>query len=119
MAELWKVHPFREGNTRTTITFCCDFADSRGFCIDRDLFKKNSIYFRKALVAASAKFSDLGDLSKPEYLIQIIKDGIQRGEELSPISSMEKSEGTRRTSSKKVKKPLNKKLSNEDYYPTP
>lgn len=31
MADLWKVHPFREGNTRTTVTFCCDFAESRGF----------------------------------------------------------------------------------------
>ncbi len=23
LARLWKVHPFREGNTRTTVTFCC------------------------------------------------------------------------------------------------
>lgn len=27
MASLWRIHPFREGNTRTTITFCCQFAD--------------------------------------------------------------------------------------------
>ncbi|MBD5403013.1 hypothetical protein HDR58_09520 [bacterium] len=58
MADLWKVHPFREGNTRTTVTFCCDFAESRGFGLDRDLFKDNSEYVRTALVAASAKFSD-------------------------------------------------------------
>jgi len=23
LAKLWRVHPFREGNTRTTVTFCC------------------------------------------------------------------------------------------------
>jgi cell filamentation protein len=30
LAALWKVHPFREGNTRTTITFLCQFADEKG-----------------------------------------------------------------------------------------
>ena len=30
LARLWKVHPFREGNTRTTITFCCQYADEIG-----------------------------------------------------------------------------------------
>ena len=82
MAELWKVHPFREGNTRTTITFCCDFAESKGFGLDRDLFKDNSQYMRNALVAASAKFSDIGDYSKPNYLYTIVKDGMERGAEL-------------------------------------
>lgn len=79
MADLWKVHPFREGNTRTTVTFCCDFAESRGFGIDKDLFKDHSEYVRTALVAASAKFSDsLGDRSQPEHLYRIVKDGMER-----------------------------------------
>ena len=83
MADLWKVHPFREGNTRTTVTFCCDFAESRGFGLDRGLFKDNGEYTRTALVAASAKFSDgLGDRSQPEYLIRIIKDAMERGEKM-------------------------------------
>lgn len=30
LARLWKIHPFREGNTRTAITFCCQFADEMG-----------------------------------------------------------------------------------------
>lgn len=76
MAELWKVHPFREGNTRTIITFCCDFALKKGFPLNRELFKDNSIYVRRALVAASAVFTDLGDLSQPQYLINIVKDAI-------------------------------------------
>ena len=30
LAKLWKIHPFREGNTRTTVTFCCQYADEIG-----------------------------------------------------------------------------------------
>ena len=62
LAELWKIHPFREGNTRTIITFCCQFADEHGFPIDRDIFEKNSRYVRTALVAYNAVFYDMGDL---------------------------------------------------------
>lgn len=79
IAELWKVHSFREGNTRTVITFCCQFAESQGFPLDRELFEKNSIYVRSALVAASAYFSDLGDKSNIEYLKRIVKDSIEKG----------------------------------------
>jgi len=78
MAELWKVHPFREGNTRTIVTFCCDYAYEHGFPLNRDLFKDNSVYVRRALVAASAYFKDLGDKRKPEFLENFIKDAIQR-----------------------------------------
>ena len=78
MAEIWKVHPFREGNTRTIITFCCDFADKSGFSLNRELFKDNSIYVRRALVASSAYFKDLGDKRKPEFLINFIYDAITK-----------------------------------------
>lgn len=83
LAALWKVHGFREGNTRTAVIFCCDFADQHGFPIDRSLFEKNCGYMRRALVAANAKFTDLGDYSKPEYLHKIVKDAMQRGEALA------------------------------------
>jgi len=79
VTDIWKIHPFREGNTRTIITFCCDFADKRGFPLDRELFKDNSAYVRRALVASSAIFSGLGDKRKPEFLINFIYDAIQRG----------------------------------------
>lgn len=79
MADLWKVHSFREGNTRTTVIFCCDFAKHRGIPIDKTLFAHHSKHMRDCLVAASAKFSDLGDLSRPEHLRKIIKESMQRG----------------------------------------
>ena len=83
MADLWKVHCFREGNTRTTVIFCCDFAEAHGFPMDRDLLANNSKYVRNSLVAASAIFSDLGDLRQPEHLRVIIKDSMQRGAALA------------------------------------
>lgn len=76
LAKIWKVHCFREGNTRTAITFCCQYADECGFSINRELFEKNSRYVRTALVAYNAVFEDLGDLSKKEYLEQIVFDAI-------------------------------------------
>lgn len=82
LAQLWKVHPFREGNTRTIVTFGSQFIESRGFYIDSDLFKDNAQYMRTALVAASAIFSDLGDKRKPEYLEKIVFDALERGNKM-------------------------------------
>lgn len=79
LAKLWKVHPFREGNTRTTVTFCCQYADEVGLNPDRELFEDNAQYVRTALVAYNAVFDDIGDVSKPEYLIRIVEDAISRG----------------------------------------
>lgn len=76
LAKLWKVHPFREGNTRTTITFCCQYADEIGLRINRELFEKNSRYVRTALVAYNAYFSDGSDFSKKEYLERIVYDAM-------------------------------------------
>lgn len=76
LAKLWKVHPFREGNTRTTITFCCQYADEIGLRINRELFEKNSRYVRTALVVYNAYFSDGSDFSKKEYLERIVYDAM-------------------------------------------
>ncbi len=76
LAKLWRIHPFREGNTRTMVTFCCQYADEIGLSPNRKLFEDNAQYVRTALVAYNAVFDDLGDLSKKEYLIKIVKDAI-------------------------------------------
>ncbi|MBQ6968190.1 MAG: Fic family protein [Lachnospiraceae bacterium] len=78
LAKLWRVHPFREGNTRTTVTFCCQYADAVGLNPNRELFEDNAQYVRTALVAYNAVFDDLGNKSKPEYLIKIVEDSITR-----------------------------------------
>jgi len=78
LADLWKIHPFREGNTRTTVTFICQFAESKGLPLDRELFEENAAYLRSALVAATAIFKD-GDFRKFDYLIRIVQDSLERG----------------------------------------
>jgi cell filamentation protein len=75
-ARLWKIHPFREGNTGTTVTFCCQYADEKGFPINRKLFEENSRYVRTALVAYNAYFSDGTDFSRKEYLEKIVYDAL-------------------------------------------
>lgn len=74
IAELWQAHPFREGNTRTTMTFACQFADAHGFPMDRQLFADNSGFARNALVMAS-----IGQYSETEHLARMFKDSMERG----------------------------------------
>lgn len=76
MARIWKIHCFREGNTRTTITFCCQYADEYINKIDRNLLERNSIYVRTALVAYNSFFNDGTDFSKKDYLEKIIYDAM-------------------------------------------
>ncbi|MFV0497581.1 MAG: Fic/DOC family protein [Candidatus Fimivivens sp.] len=81
MAQLWRIHGFREGNTRTVVTFCCLFAESRSIPLEPSLFEKYSGYVRNALVAASAIFKDLGDRSDLSYLKKIVMDSMIQGRE--------------------------------------
>ncbi len=74
LSRIWKVHPFREGNTRTVVTFCCQFIDEAGYPLNRVLFEKNAGYLRTALVAYNAYFADGSDFSKKEYLDRIVED---------------------------------------------
>ncbi|MBD9219092.1 Fic/DOC family protein [Anaerotignum sp. MSJ-24] len=74
IAAIWQVHPFREGNTRTVITFATQFAEYHGFKMNKSLLKENSDYVRDSLVKASD-----GEYSEYNYLIRIIKDAIIRG----------------------------------------
>lgn len=54
-ADLWQIHPFREGNTRTTAVFLIKYLRSMGIPATNDMFKQHSWYFRNALVRASYK----------------------------------------------------------------
>ncbi len=94
IAKLWRVHPFREGNTRTIITFVCMFIEAQGIYIASDLFKENASYMRDALVAANATFHDLGDLRKMEYLYRIVQDALEQGHKMKSdiIQKMEQEE---------------------------
>ena len=56
VAGIWQIHPFREGNTRTTAIFTIKYLRSIGFKqINNDLFEQHSWFFRNALVRANYK----------------------------------------------------------------
>lgn len=52
-ANLWQIHAFCEGNTRTTAVFMIKYLRTLGFNVVNDMFAQNSWYFRNALVRAN------------------------------------------------------------------
>ena len=52
-SRVWQIHPFREGNTRTTALFIEKYLVSLGYSVDNTLFKDKSVYFRNALVRSN------------------------------------------------------------------
>lgn len=50
---IWQIHPFREGNTRTTAVFLIKYLRSMGFKVTNDLFADKSFFFRNALARAN------------------------------------------------------------------
>lgn len=51
--DIWQIHPFGEGNTRSTAVFIIKYLNSLGYFIGHECFAKNSWYFRNALVRAN------------------------------------------------------------------
>ena len=52
-SNIWQIHPFREGNTRTVALFMQCYLKEAGFLVDNSIFIENSQYFRNALVRAN------------------------------------------------------------------
>lgn len=53
VANIWQIHPFGEGNTRTTAVFTIKYLRTLGFEVNNESFDKHSWYFRNALVRAN------------------------------------------------------------------
>lgn len=67
-SRIWQVHPFMEGNTRTTAVFIQKYLLSMGFKVNNDLFKDYALYFRNALVRANYTNYVKGIKSDKKYL---------------------------------------------------
>ncbi len=52
-SNIWQVHPFGNGNTRTVAVFIQKYLISKGFNVNNELFRHHSLYFRNALVKAN------------------------------------------------------------------
>ena len=53
IAQIWQIHPFTEGNTRTTAVFTIKYLHALGYPVTNNIFPENSWYFRNALVRAN------------------------------------------------------------------
>ena len=53
ISNLWQIHIFGEGNTRTTAVFLIKYLSKLGFNVTNDIFADNSWYFRNAIVRAN------------------------------------------------------------------
>ena len=51
--DIWQIHPFGEGNTRSTAVFLIKYLSLLGYSINQECFAKKSWYFRNALVRAN------------------------------------------------------------------
>ena len=73
-SNIWQVHPFREGNTRTTALFIEKYLISLGYNVDNTLFKDKSVYFRNALVRSNYFNNELGIKEDSSYLIKFYEN---------------------------------------------
>ena len=53
VSDIWQIHPFGEGNTRTTAVFTMKYLHTFGFTFNNSVFQEHSWYFRNALVRAN------------------------------------------------------------------
>lgn len=68
ISNIWQIHPFREGNTRTCAVFMIMYLKSFGFEVDNEPFKNHSKFFRDSLVIANAP----NELKTNKYLEMFI-----------------------------------------------
>lgn len=73
-SSIWQVHPFREGNTRTTAVFIEKYLISLGYNVDNSLFKDKSVYFRNALVRSNYFNNYLNIKEDKSYLIKFYEN---------------------------------------------
>ena len=73
-SNIWQVHPFREGNTRTTALFIEKYLISLGYEVDNTLFKEKSVYFRNALVRSNYFNNYLNIKEDKNYLIKFYEN---------------------------------------------
>ena len=74
VSNLWQIHAFQEGNTRTTAVFFIKYLRSLGFDVTNDVFAKNAWYFRNALVRANFKYVSKGIPDDKSFIILFLRN---------------------------------------------
>ena len=74
-ANIWQIHPFCEGNTRTTAVFMIKYLHSLGFkSVTNDPFALHSWYFRNALVRANYNNLQKGIRATTDFLERFFRN---------------------------------------------
>ena len=76
-SSIWQVHPFGEGNTRTTAVFIEKYLNNMGFNVNNDMFKEHSLYFRNALVRSNYGNIPRGIYPTFDYLVMFFENLLQ------------------------------------------
>ncbi len=104
LAAIWRVHPFRDGNTRTTLAFADIFSRMHGFPLNMELLLDNLVRkydsngrivqysIRDKFVLAAL---DEKDYPEPEHLALLMKKAIQKGALPKLNESIKKEENSR------------------------
>ena len=72
IANVWQIHPFCEGNTRTIAVFLIKYLRTFGFDVKNEIFADNAWYFRNALVRANYKNYDKNIFEDISYLEKLL-----------------------------------------------
>ena len=75
VSNLWQIHPFGEGNTRTTAIFLIKYVRKLGFKeVNNDMFAEHSWYFRNALVRANYEDLSKGIHKTETFLVRFLSN---------------------------------------------
>ncbi|MBR4546464.1 MAG: Fic family protein [Paludibacteraceae bacterium] len=74
VSDIWQIHAFKEGNTRTTAVFAIQYLRSVGYKVNNDMFAAHSWYFRNALVRANYKNAVQGINYESIYLERFFRN---------------------------------------------
>ncbi|MDO4478611.1 MAG: Fic family protein [Lachnospiraceae bacterium] len=79
VANLWQIHVFGEGNTRTTAVFLIKYLKTLGFSLENDTFAENAWFFRNAL--ARANYDDVKNgVRKTSHFLEMFLRNFLLGE---------------------------------------
>lgn len=74
-SDLWKIHPFYDGNTRSTTLFMIKRMRELGFNVDNTLFEQNAGFFRDYLVRSA--YENRRQSRDFSYLEQFLRDVVK------------------------------------------
>ena len=86
ISALWLIHPYGEGNTRTTAVFLMRYLKSMGFFFDHEVFLE-AWYFRNCLVRANYKNPEKG-ISRDYHFLEGFLQNLLLGAE-NPLRNQE------------------------------